>query len=67
MLKKSLKALCNLEHRGASGPDKETGDGAVFFYKYLMTFFKRKFKKNQNIIKKTTMEQVFFFCGKKGT
>ena len=25
---KSLQALCNLEHRGASGADPETGDGA---------------------------------------
>ena len=39
---KSLTALCNLEHRGASGADPETGDGAGILIQIPHEFFKQE-------------------------
>ena len=40
IVEKSLKALCNLEHRGASGADPDTGDGAGILIQIPHDFFR---------------------------
>ena len=47
-LLKKLKALCNLEHRGASGADKETGDGAGILLQIPHDYFYEELK-NQTL------------------
>ena len=52
IVEKSLKALCNLEHRGASGADKETGDGAGILLQIPHDYFYEELKKSNIILKK---------------
>ena len=48
IVEKSLKALCNLEHRGASGADSETGDGAGILIQIPHDYFRDQLR-NSNI------------------
>jgi glutamate synthase domain-containing protein 2/glutamate synthase domain-containing protein 1/glutamate synthase domain-containing protein 3 len=43
-VEEGLEVLCNLEHRGTSGSDPETGDGAGILTQIPDTFFRRECK-----------------------
>ena len=64
IVEKSLKALCNLEHRGASGADKETGDGAGILLQIPHDYFYEELKKSNIILKKDNYGTGVLFCGK---
>ena len=64
IVEKSLKALCNLEHRGASGADKETGDGAGILLQIPHDYFYEELKNSNIILKKDNYGTGVLFCGK---
>ena len=60
---KSLEALCNLEHRGASGADPETGDGAGILLQLPHDFLVSEGKKLDINLKKSNYGTGIVFCG----
>jgi len=60
---KSLTALCNLEHRGASGADPETGDGAGILIQIPHDFFISEAKKTDIDIVEDNYGTGIIFCG----
>jgi glutamate synthase (ferredoxin) len=64
IIKKSLVALDNLEHRGASGADKNTGDGAGILIQIPYDFFEEETKKMGISITKGEFGTGLFFLSK---
>ena len=60
---KSLQALCNLEHRGASGADPETGDGAGILLQLPHDFLVSEGKKLNINLKAGNYGTGIVFCG----
>ena len=58
-----LTALCNLEHRGASGADPETGDGAGILIQIPHDFFISEAKKTDIDIVEDNYGTGIIFCG----
>ncbi len=64
IVEKSLKALCNLEHRGASGADPETGDGAGLLIQIPHDFFRNELKSSFPNLSNGNYGTGILFCGK---
>jgi len=60
---KSLQALCNLEHRGASGADPETGDGAGILIQIPHEFLEIEAEKINLQLTKGNYGTGIIFCG----
>ena len=60
----SLKALCNLEHRGASGADPDTGDGAGILIQIPDSFLIEEASKAGIKITQENYGTGIIFCGK---
>ena len=60
---KSLQALCNLEHRGASGADPETGDGAGILIQIPHEFLEKESKKMNFKLVEGNYGTGIVFCG----
>ena len=60
---KSLQALCNLEHRGASGADPETGDGAGILIQIPHEFLAKESKKMNFKLIEGNYGTGIVFCG----
>ena len=64
IVEKSLKALCNLEHRGASGADSETGDGAGILIQIPHDYFRDQLRNSNIELNKDNYGTGLIFCGK---
>ena len=64
IVEKSLKALCNLEHRGASGADSETGDGAGILIQIPHDYFRDQLRNSNIELTKDNYGTGLIFCGK---
>ena len=64
IVEKSLKALCNLEHRGASGADPETGDGAGILIQIPHDYFRDQLHYSNVELNKDNYGTGIIFCGK---
>ena len=64
IVEKSLKALCNLEHRGASGADPETGDGAGILIQIPHDYFRDQLHNSNVELNKDNYGTGIIFCGK---
>ena len=64
IVEKSLKALCNLEHRGASGADPDTGDGAGILIQIPHDYFRDQLNYLNIELTKDNYGTGLIFCGK---